>query len=262
MRGRARAHDARSRSRPARRPAQPARTRALRLRAAAAAARRLRALRAGLHAADLPRQRRLHARPGGQPLHDWSPTPTTSRGATGIIGDLIPLLGDGLLTIDGDFHRRARRIMLPAFHRERDRRDARHDARRDRRARSTAGTTARRVDLYAWTRGLALRIAMRALFGLDPDGRARAARTPPHEFEHALGFWAQRLPPADPARAAHAVGADAAGPRARLDALIYGEIDAPAARPASAARTSSRCCSTPPTRTAAASTTSTSATRS
>ncbi len=32
--------------------------------------------------------------------------------------DLIGLMGDGLLTIDGDFHRRSRRIMLPAFHRE------------------------------------------------------------------------------------------------------------------------------------------------
>src|SRR5215216_6968327 len=34
----------------------------------------------------------------------------------GAFGDLIPLLGDGMLTIDGDFHRRSRRIMLPAFH--------------------------------------------------------------------------------------------------------------------------------------------------
>ena len=32
--------------------------------------------------------------------------------------DLIGLMGDGLLTIDGDFHRRSRLIMLPAFHRE------------------------------------------------------------------------------------------------------------------------------------------------
>ena len=32
--------------------------------------------------------------------------------------DLIGLMGDGLLTIDGDFHRSSRRIMLPAFHRE------------------------------------------------------------------------------------------------------------------------------------------------
>src|ERR687896_1977061 len=37
----------------------------------------------------------------------------------GGFADLIPLLGDGLLTIDGDFHRESRRIMLPAFHRER-----------------------------------------------------------------------------------------------------------------------------------------------
>ena len=33
--------------------------------------------------------------------------------------DLIGLMGDGLLTIDGDFHRRSRLIMLPGFHRER-----------------------------------------------------------------------------------------------------------------------------------------------
>ncbi|MGN6816860.1 MAG: cytochrome P450, partial [Solirubrobacterales bacterium] len=33
-------------------------------------------------------------------------------------GDLIPLLGDGLLTIDEDYHDRARAIMMPAFHRE------------------------------------------------------------------------------------------------------------------------------------------------
>src|SRR5882757_5166841 len=33
-------------------------------------------------------------------------------------GDLIPLLGDGLLTIDEDYHDRARAIMLPAFHRQ------------------------------------------------------------------------------------------------------------------------------------------------
>ena len=33
-------------------------------------------------------------------------------------GDLIPLLGDGLLTIDDAYHDRAREIMMPAFHRE------------------------------------------------------------------------------------------------------------------------------------------------
>jgi cytochrome P450 len=37
----------------------------------------------------------------------------------GSMGDLIPLLGDGLLTIDGAYYRRSRKIMLPSFHRER-----------------------------------------------------------------------------------------------------------------------------------------------
>ena len=50
----------------------------------------------------------------------------------GHMGELIPLLGDGLLTIDGDFHRRSRKIMLPAFHHERIAGAARRDDRRDR----------------------------------------------------------------------------------------------------------------------------------
>src|SRR5688500_18426168 len=36
----------------------------------------------------------------------------------GYYSDLFPLLGNGLLTIDGSFHRRSRRIMLPVFHRD------------------------------------------------------------------------------------------------------------------------------------------------
>ena len=44
--------------------------------------------------------------------------PQNFPGARASFGDLIPLLGDGLLTIDGAYHDRARRIMMPAFHRE------------------------------------------------------------------------------------------------------------------------------------------------
>ena len=106
------------------------------------------------------------------------------------MGDLIPLLGDGLLTIDGDFHRQSRRIMLPAFHRERI--EAAHAIMtaetRQALDRVSADTP---FDLYRFTRELALRIAMRALFGLDPD-RARAGGiNAAHEFEEALGFWAR-----------------------------------------------------------------------
>ena len=141
----------------------------------------------------------------------------------GFMGDLIPLLGDGLLTIDGDFHRQSRKIMLPAFHRERI--EAAH-------AIMTAETQQAldRVsadtpfDLYRFTRELALRIAMRALFGLDPD-RARAGGVnAAHEFEEALGFWARdylhqilRGPGSPWRRMVRA--------RRRLDALIFAEID-------------------------------------
>jgi cytochrome P450 len=105
------------------------------------------------------------------------------------MGDLSPLLGDGLLTIDGDFHRRSRRIMLPAFHHEviaaaletmNGEIDRALDSWRD----------GARIDIYYWTRRLALRIAMRALFGFDPDdanARIDAARA----FEVGLGFWSR-----------------------------------------------------------------------
>src|SRR3981081_1022897 len=43
-------------------------------------------------------------------------TASTSLGREGHFRDLIGLMGDGLLTIDGEFHRRSRLIMLPAFH--------------------------------------------------------------------------------------------------------------------------------------------------
>ena len=105
----------------------------------------------------------------------------------GFMGDLIPLLGDGLLTIDGDFHRRSRKAMLPAFHRERI------EAATATIADEAGGAVGRlgdgdRLDLYAWTRRLALRIAMRALFGLDPDRSARGVDVA-RAFEVGLGFY-------------------------------------------------------------------------
>ena len=86
----------------------------------------------------------------------------------GFMGDLIPLLGDGLLTIDGEFHRQSRKIMLPAFHRERI--EAAHAimAAETRQALDRVSADSA-FDLYRFTRALALRIAMRALFGFDPD---------------------------------------------------------------------------------------------
>jgi cytochrome P450 len=102
-------------------------------------------------------------------------------------GDLIPLLGDGLLTIDDDYHDRARAIMMPAFHREQV-----VSMIESMQAEAGAAIGALRpgevFDLYAWKRNLAMRIAMRALLGLDPDEAGKGAAAAEH-FERALGFY-------------------------------------------------------------------------
>ena len=107
----------------------------------------------------------------------------------GSFRDLIGLMGDGLLTIDGDFHRRSRRIMLPAFHRERlaDSVATIHEETERAIEQLVPGTT---TDLYDWTRHLAMRVALRALFGLDPDGPQARAIDAASLFEEALAFYA------------------------------------------------------------------------
>jgi cytochrome P450 len=103
--------------------------------------------------------------------------------------DLIGLMGDGLLTIDGDFHRRSRRIMLPAFQHERLLASVEVILEEADRAVALLPSDAP-VDLYAWTRRLALRVAMRALFGLDPDSQRARAIDAAGLFEQALSFYA------------------------------------------------------------------------
>lgn len=107
----------------------------------------------------------------------------------GHMGDLIPFLGDGLLTIDGEYHRRSRRIMLPAFHHEAIAGAlSTMNAEIDRALGSWRDGA--RIDLYHWTRRLALRIAMRALFGFDPDAAGEMTDMA-RQFEVGLGFWAR-----------------------------------------------------------------------
>jgi cytochrome P450 len=103
----------------------------------------------------------------------------------GSLGDLIPLIGDGLLTTDGDYHDRARGIMLPAFHRERIATAAGVMGAEAERALDDWRPGAR-IDLYDWTRHVAMRVAMRALFGLDPD---RAGVDVAATFERGLSFY-------------------------------------------------------------------------
>jgi cytochrome P450 len=141
---------------------------------------------------------------------------------TGSMGDLIPLLGDGLLTIDGDYHRRARRIMLPAFHRERIL--AAHDTMVEETLQALARWHDGDVlDVYHWARRLTLRVAMRALFGLDPDEQGKGAQAA-IEFERALSFYGTDFVvrvmrgPRTPWRRMQAA-------RRALDRIIYTEIE-------------------------------------
>lgn len=103
----------------------------------------------------------------------------------GYFSDLWPLLGDGLLNIDGPYHRAMRRLLLPAFHRERvEASVATMVEEAGRAADALEGT--RRLEVYAWTRQLALRIALRALLGIDPRGGRQVELA--HAFEQALSL--------------------------------------------------------------------------
>jgi cytochrome P450 len=141
----------------------------------------------------------------------------------GNFGELTPLLGDGLITTDGETHDRARRIMMPAFHRRVM--DAHVEVMVEETHRALdrwhpGGT----VDVYAWIRELALRIAMRALLGLDPDARGDGHEAA-EQFERALrlygaGFLGRMLRgPGTP----YTTMRDA---RERLDRIVYAQIAA------------------------------------
>jgi cytochrome P450 len=143
-------------------------------------------------------------------------------------GDLIPLLGDGLLTIDEDYHDRARAIMMPAFHREQI--EASIEAMSIEADRAIAALPVGEVvDIYAWMRNLAMRIAMRALLGLDPDEAGKGAAAAEH-FERALGYYGidfhLRLlrGPGSPWRKLVAS-------RKVLDEIVFGEIERRRAAP-------------------------------
>lgn len=107
--------------------------------------------------------------------------------------DLTMLIGDGLLTTDGEFHRRSRLMMLPAFHREQIEASTSVILEECEHALAQLGAVVE-LDLYHWTRRLALRIAMRALFGLDPDGERARRIDAAALFEQALSFYATAYP--------------------------------------------------------------------
>jgi cytochrome P450 len=79
------------------------------------------------------------------------------------------------------------------------------------------------VDLYHWTRRLALRSAMRALFGFDPDA-AGAMTDVARQFEQGLGFWARDYF-LQVMRGPRTPFAQMQEARSSLDRVIFGELE-------------------------------------
>jgi cytochrome P450 len=139
----------------------------------------------------------------------------------GRFADLWPLLGDGLLNVDGAYHRDFRMLMLPAFHREYIAGVA------EVMLEEAIGAAERLrdgqvVEIYHWVRELALRIALRGLLGLDvTDGRERELAA---AFEASLAIHGEpvilQLLPLPRSPLARAIAA-----RRRLDALVRAEIE-------------------------------------
>jgi cytochrome P450 len=139
----------------------------------------------------------------------------------GHFGDLTPLLGDGLLTIDDGYHDRVREIMLPAFHREQI------EAATAAMAAETEAALAELrpdevVDIYEWMRNLAMRIAMRALLGLNPDDEQHGSAAAFH-FERALSFYGTE-PQVRLMRGPRTPWARMLASRSVLDRIIFEEI--------------------------------------
>jgi cytochrome P450 len=139
----------------------------------------------------------------------------------GRFADLWPLLGDGLLNIDGGYHRDFRRLMLPAFHRDHIASVAQTMI-EEALAAAKALRTGQRVEIYGWVRELALRIALRALLGMEARGgrdRGLAAAFEASLAIHGEPVLLQMLPlPGTPLSRAIAA-------RRTLDSVMRAEIE-------------------------------------
>jgi cytochrome P450 len=141
----------------------------------------------------------------------------------GMFGEqLTPLIGDGLITTDWEYHDRARRIMMPAFHRRRM--DIAVEVMVSEAQRALSDWQAGSVlDVYEQVRDLAMSIAMRALVGLDPRS-GRIGHEAAALFERGLAFydtesWRMLL------RGPGTPWARMQAARRGLDRIIYAEIE-------------------------------------
>jgi cytochrome P450 len=83
--------------------------------------------------------------------------------------DILDIAGDGIITTDGEYHRRMRRAALPAL--QSDSVTSYFDAIVDEAESSFERfIPGQAVDLHRWARKLIMRVVLRTLFGFDPDG--------------------------------------------------------------------------------------------
>lgn len=130
------------------------------------------------------------------------------------------LLGEGLLTSDGDFHRQQRRLVQPAFHKKRV------ESYADVMVRFTGEMLATwqpgsEINMATAMQALTLRIIMKTLFNLDsPEQSEQLGRAFTAVIENAPGFGPQQRF----FRSRHKVQKLIEG-REALDAFVYGLID-------------------------------------
>jgi cytochrome P450 len=139
----------------------------------------------------------------------------------GRFADLWPLLGDGLLNTDGAYHRDFRMLLLPAFHREYVAAMAETMIEEAVAAAETL-RDGQEVEIYRWTRALALRIALRALLGIKTsEGREKTLAA---AFEASLAIHGEpvlkQLLPGPGMPLARTIAA-----RRTLDQAVRAEID-------------------------------------
>jgi cytochrome P450 len=139
----------------------------------------------------------------------------------GRFADLWPLLGDGLLNTDGPYHRDFRMLLLPAFHRDHVAAVAETMIEEAQAAADTL-TDGQVVEIYGWVRRLALRIALRALLGIEATAGREA--TLAAAFEASLAIHGEpvllQMLPAPRTPLARAIAA-----RQTLDLTVRAEID-------------------------------------
>ncbi len=104
----------------------------------------------------------------------------------GLLGELIPFIGHGLLTTDDEAHDRARKLLAPAFYPARIKSYGERMVERAQAA-IDALTVGDEVEIHGWTREVAIQIAGDVLLGMSTSEH-RAAFFAEH-FEQGLSYY-------------------------------------------------------------------------